>query len=118
VGVVRGDYDDPASLRAALAGIDALFLLTAPSAPGPGERYGEQTIGAAHDTADQAVRASGMRWTLLRPTTFASTRWGGPMRSRRGRRSPTCSAPAGRGWSTHPTSPRSPPRCSLHHGRP
>jgi uncharacterized protein YbjT (DUF2867 family) len=102
VDVVRGDYDDPASLQSVVAGVDALFLLTAPSAPGPqhdlamldaaraagvgrvvrlsaigtGERYGEKTIGAAHDMADQSVRASGMQWTLLRPTTLASnTLW-------------------------------------------
>lgn len=102
VQVVRGDYEDPASLRVAAAGVDVLFLLTAPSAPGPqhdlamleaarvagvrrvvrlsaigtGERYAGKTIGAAHEVADQAVRASGMDWTLLRPTTFASnTLW-------------------------------------------
>jgi uncharacterized protein YbjT (DUF2867 family) len=102
IDVVRGDYNDPGSLAAAVAGVDVIFLLTAPSAPGPqhdldmlaaaraagvrrvvrlsaigtGERYLGKAIGAAHDVADQAVRASGMEWTLLRPTTFASnTLW-------------------------------------------
>lgn len=102
VEVVRGDYADPASLPTAAAGVEALFLLTAPSAPGPqhdlamldaaraagvrrvvrlsaigtGQRYAGKPIGAAHEVADRAVRASGMEWTLLRPTSFASnTLW-------------------------------------------
>jgi uncharacterized protein YbjT (DUF2867 family) len=102
VDVVRGDFGDPASLAAAVAGADTVFLLTAPAAPsarhdlallnaaraagvgwvvrlsaiGTGERHGDRTVGAAHDRADQAVRASGLHWTLLRPTTFASnTLW-------------------------------------------
>jgi uncharacterized protein YbjT (DUF2867 family) len=102
VEVVRGEFDDPASLAAALAGADTVFLLTAPASPsarhdlalldaaraapvdrvvrlsaiGTGERYGDQTVGAAHHLADQAVRASELEWTLLRPTTFASnTLW-------------------------------------------
>jgi uncharacterized protein YbjT (DUF2867 family) len=98
VNVVRGDYDDPASLAVAVAGVDALFLLTAPSAPGPehdlrmldaaqtagvrrvvrlsamgtGQRYEGRIVGAWHAEADQAVRSSGMEWTVLRSTTFAS----------------------------------------------
>jgi uncharacterized protein YbjT (DUF2867 family) len=102
VDVVRGDFDDPASLAAAVAGADTVFLLTAPAAPsarhdlalldaaraagvrrvvrlsaiGTGERHGDRTVGATHHLADQAVRASGLDWTLLRPTTFASnTLW-------------------------------------------
>ena len=102
VDVVRGDFDDPASLAAAVAGADTVFLLTAQAAPsarhdlalldaaraagvrrvvrlsaiGTGQPHGEGTVGAAHDVADQAVRASGLDWTLLRPTTFASnTLW-------------------------------------------
>jgi uncharacterized protein YbjT (DUF2867 family) len=102
VDVVRGDFDDHASLAAAVAGADTVFLLTAPAAPsarhdlalldaaraarvgrvvrlsaiGTGEPHGDRTVGAAHDLADQAVRASKLDWTLLRPTTFASnTLW-------------------------------------------
>jgi uncharacterized protein YbjT (DUF2867 family) len=102
VEVVRGDFDDPASLAAAVAGVETVFLLTAPAAPsarhdlalldaaraagvgrvvrlsaiGTGERHGDRTVGAAHDLADRAVRAGEMDWTLLRPTTFASnTLW-------------------------------------------
>ena len=99
---MRGDFDDPASLAAAVAGADTVFLLTAPAAPsarhdlalldaaraasvgrvvrlsaiGTGEPHGDRTVGADHDLADQAVQASGLDWTLLRPTTFASnTLW-------------------------------------------
>ncbi|HEV7760920.1 MAG TPA: SDR family oxidoreductase [Acidimicrobiales bacterium] len=101
--VVRGDFDDPASLKPAVEGVTTLFLLTAPVAPSPvhdqamlevavaagvervvrlsaiatGERADDGTIiGAWHQQAEAAVRASGLAWTLLRPTTFASnTRW-------------------------------------------
>jgi uncharacterized protein YbjT (DUF2867 family) len=46
------------------------------SAIGTGEPHGDRTVGAAHHLADQAVRASELDWTLLRPTTFASnTLW-------------------------------------------
>jgi uncharacterized protein YbjT (DUF2867 family) len=99
VDVVQADYDDPASLAPAVAGVDTLFLLTAPASPSPhhdvamldvaraagvsrvvrlsaigtGETGDDgTTIGAWHALAEQAVRASGMAWTLLRPTTFAS----------------------------------------------
>jgi uncharacterized protein YbjT (DUF2867 family) len=101
--VVRGDLDDPASLKPTVDGVTVLFLLTAPVSPSPvhdqamldaavaagvervvrlsaiatGERTAEGTvIGAWHQQAEDAVRASGLAWTLLRPTTFASnTLW-------------------------------------------
>jgi uncharacterized protein YbjT (DUF2867 family) len=101
--VVRGDLDDPASLKPAVEGVSTLFLLTAPATPAPvhdeamldaavaagvgrvvrlsaiatGERTDDgAVIGAWHQQADDAVRASGLAWTLLRPTTFASnTLW-------------------------------------------
>jgi uncharacterized protein YbjT (DUF2867 family) len=101
--VVQGDFDDPASLKPAVEGVTTLFLLTAPVAPSPvhdqamldvavaagvervvrlsaiatGERADDGTIiGAWHQEAEAAVRASGLAWTILRPTTFASnTRW-------------------------------------------
>jgi uncharacterized protein YbjT (DUF2867 family) len=101
--VVRGDLDDPASLKPAVEGVTTLFLLTAPATPAlvhdeamldaaiaagvgrvvrlsaiaTGERTGDgNVIGAWHQQADDAARASGLAWTLLRPTTFASnTLW-------------------------------------------
>lgn len=98
VDVVQADFDDPASLPRALAGVQTVFLLTAPNSPTPrhdlallnaartagvtrvvklsaigtGEKFGDHTIGAWHLKAEQAVRDSGMAWTLLRPSTFAS----------------------------------------------
>jgi uncharacterized protein YbjT (DUF2867 family) len=101
--VVRGDLDDPTSLTPAAEGVTTLFLLTAPpeatpvhdramleaavaagvervvrlSAIASGERGDDGTVvGAWHQQADDAVRASGLTWTILRPTTFASnTLW-------------------------------------------
>jgi len=43
------------------------------SAIGTGERdERNRTVGAWQQAAEQAVRASGMAWTLLRPSVFAS----------------------------------------------
>jgi uncharacterized protein YbjT (DUF2867 family) len=43
------------------------------SAIGTGETIGDnQTVGAWHLEAEQAVRSSGMAWTVLRPSSFAS----------------------------------------------
>ncbi|ONI91460.1 NAD(P)-dependent oxidoreductase [Saccharothrix sp. ALI-22-I] len=99
VDLVRADFDDPASLAAAVADVRAVFLLTAPTAPTPrhdlamldtarsagvttvvklsaigtGETIGDnRTVGAWHLQAEQAVRSSGMAWTVLRPSSFAS----------------------------------------------
>ncbi|GIF39339.1 NAD(P)H-binding protein [Actinoplanes xinjiangensis] len=97
-GAVRADFDDPASLRRAVTGVRAVFLLTAPAVPSPdhdlallaaareagvasivklsaigtGERFGEVTVGAWHQAAERAVRTSGMAWTMLRPSSFAA----------------------------------------------
>ncbi|MFD3583726.1 SDR family oxidoreductase [Streptomyces sp. NPDC058683] len=94
--VVRGDYGDPASLEAALAGATAVFLLRPPG-PDAGE---DATLVAAARTAgverlvklsavftgdsasgpsaqwhvdgERAVRDSGLAWTVLQPSSFAS----------------------------------------------
>lgn len=101
--VVRGDLDDPSTLQPAAAGVATLFLLTAPSTATPdhdlamldaavaagvervvrlsaiatGQRADDGTvIGPWHQHADDAVRSSGLTWTILQPTTFASnTLW-------------------------------------------
>lgn len=97
--VVVADYEDPASLARAVTGVETLFLLTAAFPPSPdhdqamveaarragvtrvvrlsaiasGETSPEGgVVGPWHAAADEAVQASGMAWTLLRPTTFAS----------------------------------------------
>ncbi|GGN58920.1 NAD(P)-dependent oxidoreductase [Actinoplanes lobatus] len=98
VDVVQADFEDLASLRRAVADVRAVFLLTAPDTPTPdhdmallavaraagvssvvklsaigtGERFGTATVGAWHHMAEDAVRASGLTWTILRPSSFAS----------------------------------------------
>lgn len=101
--VVRADFEDRESLRRAVTGVRAVFLLTAPAVPsadhdlallaaardagvamivklsaiGTGDRFEGVTIGVWHLAAEQAIRASGMAWTILRPSSFASNvmRW-------------------------------------------
>jgi uncharacterized protein YbjT (DUF2867 family) len=62
---------DLAMLDAAVAaGVERVVRL---SAIATGKRTDDGTvIGAWHQQADEAVRASGLAWTILRPTTFAS----------------------------------------------
>ena len=99
VDVVGGDFADPAALDLAVAGVSAVFLLTAPttavathdeamlvaarragvsrvvklSAIATGDKGPDgEVIGAWHVPGEQALRDSGLAWTLLRPTTFAS----------------------------------------------
>jgi uncharacterized protein YbjT (DUF2867 family) len=43
-----------------------------PSAIGTGQKIGSDVVGAWHMTAEQAVRDSGLGWTVLRPSSFAS----------------------------------------------
>ncbi len=102
VKVVRGDFSDHESLAGAVAGATALFLLSPPgpslvqhdaamlaaahaagvgkvvklSAIGTGEKA-DAGVGDWHLPGEQAVRSSGMEWTVLRPSSFASNtlRW-------------------------------------------
>ncbi|MGY4979082.1 NAD(P)H-binding protein [Streptomyces sp. 900105755] len=96
VEVVRGDHADPASLAAALAGATAAFLLRP---PGPDAGQDAALVAAAreagverlvklsaiatgeagsgpsahwHVAGERAVRESGLAWTVLRPSSFAS----------------------------------------------
>jgi uncharacterized protein YbjT (DUF2867 family) len=107
VEVVLADFADPASLVVAAEGAKAVFML---SAPGPWvARHDEAMLAAARsagvpkavklsaigtgDTTDvkvgdwhlpgeQAVRSSGLAWTVLRPSSFASNalRWADAIR--------------------------------------
>ncbi|MFI5841754.1 NAD(P)H-binding protein [Catenuloplanes sp. NPDC051500] len=96
--VVAADFDDPASLRRAADGADAVLLITAPATPterhdlamidaareggagrvvklsaiGTGERYAGGVIGEWHLRGEEALRDSGLPWTILRPSVFAS----------------------------------------------
>ncbi|KIF71733.1 NmrA family protein [Streptomyces sp. AcH 505] len=97
---VLGDFDDPASIEAALAGVDRLFLNTAGAEPVEGEqpmvrrqkaavdaavragvssvvkvsvwhaREGGKLAEGAHWPADQHLKASGLGWSLLQPSGF------------------------------------------------
>ncbi|WP_405061290.1 NAD(P)H-binding protein [Kribbella sp. NBC_01505] len=96
VDVVQGDFEDADSLRKATAGVDAVFLLSAPGGSVPEHdlamlraidgvrkvvKLSAIGVGGAaaewHQAGEAAVRASGVAWTLLRPTGFASNalRW-------------------------------------------
>ncbi|HWI22473.1 MAG TPA: NAD(P)H-binding protein [Baekduia sp.] len=92
VKVVRGDLDDPSSLRSAFEGVTRLVMVT-PYDPQQGEREisaidaaeaaGVQhivkgssyaagiepavPISAGHKAAERRLRESGMSWTVLRP---------------------------------------------------
>jgi uncharacterized protein YbjT (DUF2867 family) len=95
---VRADFTDPPSLAAAVAGAEAVFLVTVPPTPTPdhdlalvaaarsagvrkivklsaigtGERFDGRTVGWWHAAAEEAIEASGLAWTVLRPPGFAS----------------------------------------------
>ncbi|MEV4754839.1 NAD(P)H-binding protein [Micromonospora sp. NPDC049559] len=106
VDVVTGDLVDPASLKAALTGVDSVFLFAVPGS-GPAfvaaaRRAGVRRVvllssGAVDDQAqvqdgpiatyhaeiEHALRGSGLAWTFLRPDVFAanSLMWAGQTRS-------------------------------------
>ncbi|GAA3109072.1 NAD(P)H-binding protein [Kribbella aluminosa] len=97
---VQGDFDDPDSLRKAIAGVDTVFVLTAPGPWVPAHDRAlveaavdggvqkivklsaigstdEEMPGNWHAAGERAVRDSGLAWTILRPAGFASNvlRW-------------------------------------------
>ncbi|MEU9000989.1 NAD(P)H-binding protein [Streptomyces sp. NPDC048551] len=104
---VQGDYDDPASLARAVRGVDGVFLVTGRvgrdddarllrAAREAGVRHVVKLSAAAveDERADdlithwqreneEAVRGSGMEWTLLRPRSFMSNTlsWAGSVRA-------------------------------------
>ncbi|MEV5872971.1 NAD(P)H-binding protein [Streptomyces sp. NPDC052101] len=96
VETVRGDYADPDSLAAAMAGVTGAYLVCP---PGPGAAHDAALVAAAraagvrrlvklsaigtddpatgpsgtwHGEGERAVRESGAQWTVLRPSSFAS----------------------------------------------
>ncbi|MFI1239071.1 NAD(P)H-binding protein [Nocardia salmonicida] len=97
VEVVRVDYRDPTTFGTAMRGIEAAFLV---GIPGPDDTGTDAALAAAareagvrrvvklsavgtgdprlgvpgswHVPGEQAVRDSGLEWTILRPNTFAS----------------------------------------------
>ncbi|MGW7264684.1 NAD(P)H-binding protein [Streptomyces sp. NPDC054842] len=108
VEVVRGDYREPASVAAALAGATALFAV---GVLGPGDAEQDAAlvalartagvrrvvklsaigtgdpvlgpVGTWHLGGEQAVENSGLEWAVLRPSAFASNTlsWAEPIRS-------------------------------------
>ncbi|MFG1704621.1 NAD(P)H-binding protein [Nonomuraea sp. M3C6] len=106
----QGDLADPAGLRDALEGADAMFLLVAGDDPeallhqareaGVGRVVLLSSLGAGtrphlyrHPAAfEAAVRGSGLDWTILRPGGFDSNAyaWAGTIRAER-----TAAAPFG-----------------------
>lgn len=88
VAVVRGDMAQPATLPAALEGVDRAFLFPAgvtalleAARGGPLRRVvlmssaavamgGDNAIARGHAPQEEAVRRSGLEWILLRPGAF------------------------------------------------
>ncbi|MFC4907888.1 NAD(P)H-binding protein [Actinomadura gamaensis] len=95
VEAVRADFDEPATLKDAARGADAIFML---SAPGPWIPRNDAAVVAAaraagvrrvvklsaigtgdhpedrdwHLAGERALKGSGLAWTILRPSSFAS----------------------------------------------
>ncbi|MBA9004355.1 NAD(P)H-binding protein [Thermomonospora cellulosilytica] len=103
----RFDWTDPATWDAALTGATAVYLV-APEEPGPVHEFVERAVkagvrrfvalsGRGMDkvregfegmaAAEQAVRDSGVEWTIIRPNNFAQNfdedLWREPLRSGR-----------------------------------
>ncbi|MFD6398787.1 NAD(P)H-binding protein [Nocardia sp. NPDC060249] len=97
VEVVRVDYRDPGTFAPAMTGVEAAFLVGIPGPDGTGTDAelvaaartagvrrvvklsavgtGDPRLGVPgswHVPGEQAVRDSGLEWTILRPNTFAS----------------------------------------------
>ncbi|MFF4442362.1 SDR family oxidoreductase [Streptomyces sp. NPDC001621] len=89
--VAEGDFSDPRSLTKAFSGVDALFLMMSGNETAvlaEAARAGirrvvflssmavdtrlDSFIGRVHREAEQAIAASGLEWTFLRPGQFAS----------------------------------------------
>jgi uncharacterized protein YbjT (DUF2867 family) len=106
IQVSVGNLDDPASLRAALAGISQVFLLTSrtqqdadvlAAAKDAGARHivklSTQEAGWVpveghgfwHREREELIQASGLAWTFLRPTMFLNTslQWAATVKSQR-----------------------------------
>ena len=96
VEVVKGDFDAPNSLASAVNGVERVFSLTFGPQTGVRERNLAQAAKASgvrhivklsalggddetrnnirkwHDEGEQAIRDTGIAWTVLRPTAFMS----------------------------------------------
>lgn len=95
IDAVRGDFDRPETLAAAMQGIDTMFLITPPTqqqvaqetaaidaatdagvgrivkiSASDGNVRSPVPWAKAHALIDHHLRASGIRWTILKPTAF------------------------------------------------
>ncbi|WP_020668123.1 NAD(P)H-binding protein [Amycolatopsis nigrescens] len=101
VDVVRGDLDDPATLPAALKGVDAVFVLTSGhGGDGPAQEAnlaaaataagaarlvkisttgvhfgGTDPISSGHRVSEEIIRNAGPHWTILQPGAFMDNRF-------------------------------------------
>lgn len=107
VQVVQGDLMKPSSLAAAFAGVEKAFIMVAsiqdiPTASGPIFQAARDakvrhvvflssgtilmkpptTVGKWHLAGEEALKATGLQWTMIRPGNFASNslRWAGPIK--------------------------------------
>lgn len=92
-GATAFDWSDPEGWDAVLAGVAAVYVV-APTVPGPvhqfaaraeaagvqrlvllsgrgADTWGDSTFGVDMRSAEDAVRASALEWTILRPNNFA-----------------------------------------------
>jgi uncharacterized protein YbjT (DUF2867 family) len=92
VEIAKGDFDDISTVDAALKGVDTLFLLTIANPKQEsavleaGKRAGVKrvvkisalgadtasklTLARGHGAVEEQLRASGLKWTILRPGMF------------------------------------------------
>ncbi|QNS09309.1 NAD(P)H-binding protein [Streptomyces xanthii] len=115
--VFAGDLTDPASVTDALRGVDKLYLFPVPetareivaAARDAGVRHivvlssssvldesGDNHSGEHHRAVEEAVRASGLTWTFVRPDEFATNvlwKWGHSVRAEGVVRAPYGDAP-------------------------
>jgi uncharacterized protein YbjT (DUF2867 family) len=98
VEVVRGDFDDPPSLRPAFAGVERLHLVSMEGSIAHGEeilalardagvrrlthlghddtsRADDDPLEAGHRALHQVIEASGLEWTHLFPGEFMVNTW-------------------------------------------
>jgi len=68
-------------IAAQAAGVEHVVLLSSASVVNPAMR--SSFVAQLHSTVEDALRESGIAWTFLRPTTFATNmlRWAAPIRS-------------------------------------
>ena len=70
-GPATPDHDVATLTAAVRAGVRRVVLLSAIGTPDSGD-VAPGRVGSLHRPAERAVRESGLPWTILRPTTFAS----------------------------------------------